>query len=514
MKCLGKAGFIWRLGLLIIPLSGLLVGCAEQVPSPETLKTYEEYRKLLENATAPSAKTEKEFEKKELKPLFKEISPLKKIVSVSFYQEHYENVLFFLAYESGLSLVIDPEVRKVITPDQERLTLTMKSKPLEEILHRVCEVLDIHYIVEGGVLKIVPYEEKILSLGFLPVVKEGKSSMGGDVLGNIEMGGQGGQGGTSSAPIKGEFTINAELPMETLDIYQFLTTDIAKLISKNGQFSINRLTGILYVKERPSKVRSIEKLVQEYKAKYRKQIILDAQIIEIELNKSHTLGVDWFEITNLLLGQNRIEFNTLDMTFNPARPNQPSFALTISGQPNLGLILNILKKYGELKVISKPKLRVLHSQPALISVGTSFSYIKEFKREISSSTTGGAPVVTYTTQTSSVFDGILLGITPFISEDDEIFLHVVPIKSDLVNLRDVKFGDSYFITLPTINLREMTSIVKAKPNDLIVIGGLILDRKSGLEQKLDIPVLSELFKNTEREEKKVELVILIRLLVS
>jgi type II secretory pathway component GspD/PulD (secretin) len=44
--------------------------------------------------------------------------------------------------------------------------------------------------------------------------------------------------------------------------------------------------------------------------------------------------------------------------------------------------LNLLKQYGELKILQNPKLRVLHSQPAIISVGTTFSYIKEVKTNI------------------------------------------------------------------------------------------------------------------------------------
>lgn len=508
LRCPKKVGFVWKLGLPIIILGSLLKGCAGKVPSPETVSTYEQYKQVLNNATAPTTKIS-EPEKRELTPLFKEISPLKKPVTVSFYQEHYENVLFFLAYESGLSLIIDPALKKEIPPERERITLTMKSKPLEEILQKVCEILDVHYKLEGGVLKILPLEEKILSLGFLPVVKEGKTSMGGDVLGNI---GQTGQTGIATSPIKGEFSINAELAKETLDIYQYIETEIVNLLSEKGKFSLNRLTGTLYIKDKPSRVRSVENLVQEFKAKYKKQIILDAQIIEIELSKGHNLGVDWFEITNLLLGQNRINFNTLDLSFT-TRADQPSLAFTISGQPNINLLLNLLKQYGELKVISNPKIRVLHSQPALISVGTSHSYIKEFKRDITTAT-AGTSTVTYTTQTSSVFEGILLGITPFISEGEEIFLHIVPIKSDLVELKDVRFGENYFITLPTINLREMTSIVKAKPNDLIVIGGLILDKEKGTEKKIAIPFLSELFKSSTREDKKAELVILIRLLVS
>ncbi|MFN3505754.1 MAG: hypothetical protein ACK4Y7_06095, partial [Caldimicrobium sp.] len=333
----------------------------------------------------------------------------------------------------------------------------------------------------------------------------GRTAMGGDVLGNI------GQAGVTTAPIKGEFSVQANLPSENLDIYVIFEQNLTSILSAEGVYSLNRLTGTLYVKDKPSRIATIAKLVEEFRQKYRRQIILDAQIIEIELNKGHNLGVDWFEITNLLLGTNRIALDTLDLGIAP-RTDQPSLAITISGQPNINLLLNLLKEYGELKVVSNPKIRVLHSQPALISVGTSLSYIKEIKREVPTGVQ--QTTITYTAQTSSVFEGILLGITPFIAEEDEIILHIVPIKSDLIELKDVSFGADYRITLPKVNLREMTSIIKARPNDLIVIGGLILDKSKDTERKIAIPLLGDLFKHSLKDSKNSELVILIRVLVN
>jgi type II secretory pathway component GspD/PulD (secretin) len=151
-------------------------------------------------------------------------------------------------------------------------------------------------------------------------------------------------------------------------------------------YQLNLSAGILYVKDRPSNVKAIDKFIKEFSAKYRKQIVLDAQIIEVELNKEHTLGIDWFQITNYLMGNNRVSFNTLDLGIT-TRTDQPSVSLTISGQPNVNILLNLLKQYGELKILQNPKLRVLHSQPAIISVGTTFSYIRELKREITTGTT-------------------------------------------------------------------------------------------------------------------------------
>ncbi len=499
----------WEL-LLFFLLSFFLVGCASQIPSPQTEREYRYYQEVLENATTPP-KPSPQIKEDEIRPVFKEFSPLKRLINVAFYQEHYENIFYFLSIEAGLSVVIDPDLKREIPPEREKITLQMRNQPLEEVLKRVCEILDISYRIDKGVLYLQPFEEKVIKLGFLPVVKESRTTLGGDVLGGAGMGVGAGGGGGGSSPLRGEYSVNAELAKDTLDLYKSLEESIANLISEKGSYSLNRLTGILLVRDKPSKIRAIENLIDKFKEKYKRQVILDAKIVEIELNKAHDLGVDWFQITDYLLGTNRIALDTLSLDLT-TRTDQSSFALTISGQPNINLLMNFLKQYGELRVISNPKIRVMHSQPALISVGTTYSYIKEFQRNVASGAGGGA-TETYTTTTSSIFEGILLGITPYI-EDEEIFLHMVPIKSDLVDLKNVQFGGIYYINLPTVNLREMTSIIKVKPNDLVILGGLILEKDRGTERKLGIPILSEIGKRNIYEGKKSELVILIRVLVN
>ncbi len=488
------------------------------MPSPEVKETYDIWRDILENQTTPKPKPEVKEEKVELKPKFVPTSPLQKRINVAFHQEYYENILSFLSMQAGLSFILDPELKKLIPEDKSRLTFQFVNQPLEEVIKKVCEVLDVHPKIERGTLYVLPYEERIFNLGFLPVVKESRANLGGDVLGNIATSTGGGGGATLTSPLKGEFSVSSELSRSYLEVYKKLEETVQGILSSEpggsvngtGMYQLNPSAGILYVKAKPSKVRAIEKFIKEFSAKYRKQIILDAQIVEVELNKDHNLGIDWFQITNYLMGNNRVSFNTLDLGIT-TRTDQPSVSLTISGQPNVNVLLNLLKQYGELKVLQNPKVRVLHSQPALISVGTTFSYIREFKRDITTGTTTG--VVTYTTQTSSVFDGVLLGIVPYLSDNDDIYLHIVPIKSELVDLKDVKFGVDYFITLPTVNLREMSSIVKARPGDLIVIGGLILDKQKNTERRVAIPFLENIFRSQVGSGKLSELVIVIRLMV-
>lgn len=477
-----------------------------EIPSKETTQAYQQWKQVLENQTTPKEyKTSREVEKERLQPKFIEISPLKRRISVSFFNEDYQNIFTFLALQAGLSFILDPDLNKYVPPEKSKITFQFLNQPIEDIIKKICEILDLYPKIEKGILYLQPFEERIFNLGFLPVVKESTSQLGGDVLGNVGTG-----GGGLSSPLKGEFSVTAQLSRDYLEVYTNLEETISTLLSDKGLYQLNKAAGILYVKDRPSKVRALEAFLEKFKAKYKKQIILDAQIIEIELTKGHSLGIDWFEITNYLMGNNRVEFNTLDLNLT-TRENQPSFSLTISGQPNINLILNLLKQYGELKILQNPKLRVLHSQPAIISVGTTFSYIKEVKREVP--TGGPTSTVTYTTQTSSVFDGILIGIVPYLTENNEVYLHIVPIKSELLDLKDVRFGPDYTITLPTVNLRELTSIVRSKPGDLVVIGGLILDKDKNAEKRLAAPVLDRVFRMQTGSSKLAELVIIIRVLV-
>jgi MSHA type pilus biogenesis protein MshL len=498
----------------------ILTSCAN-IPSPETKATYIRWREILENQTTPKVQPSKsEPEKKEAKqepkiePKFFVVSPLQKKITASFNQESYENVFSYLSFEAGLNFVLDPEVKGVIPDNKTKISLQFVNHPLGDIIEKVCEILDVYPKIEKGVLYIQPYEEKIFNLGFLPVVKESKATLGGDVLGNLGSVSAGG-GGTLTSPLKGEFTVTSELSKSTLEIYKNLEQTIKSMLSKNGVFQLNPSAGFLYVKDRPSRVRAVEKFINQFSAKYGKQIVLDAQIVEVALDREHNLGIDWFEITNYILGKDNVRLDTLNLGLS-TNPKLSTVSLTISGQPNINALFNFLKQYGELRVLQNPKLRVLHSQPAIISVGTTFSYVKEFKRDILASagvgntTTTITPIITYTTQTSSVFDGILLGIVPYLSNDNEIYLHIVPIKSEVAELKDIKFGENYYITLPVINLREMSSIVKAKPGDLIVIGGLILDKQKNNERRAALPLLDKLFRSQTGEGRTSELVILIR----
>jgi MSHA biogenesis protein MshL len=201
---------------------------------------------------------------------------------------------------------------------------------------------------------------------------------------------------------------------------------------------------------------------------------------------------------------------TVSATQNLALENA-FLTATIAGG-HFSSIINFLETFGKVKVLSNPRIRAITGQSSMISVGRSVSYIK--KLEITTETTqGGTSITSPTVEISSIFDGILLGVTPYVSEDGTITMSIVPIKSDLTALEEKQVGENTY-TLPQVNLREASTVVRARSGDLIVLGGLIGAIKGKEEKRVPgvskIPVAGALFKQQRNYSQTVELVILIK----
>ena len=498
----------------------LLQGCASKEVSFKK-GAFEFMEKASNNATykTKTLSSKKEDTLKKLRPIYKEISPLEsKILSLSFKDENFDNVLYFLAKEAGLNLVISPEVYTLVPQEAQKISFQFRKQPLKNILESIMESLNLSYQIKRGVLYITPFEEKVFSLDFLHLAQRSEYKLGGDVLGGgMGMGGFGGGGETTGTPtiiytpLKGKYEISGELKKKQVDIYTQLEESLKKLLSEKGVYTLNRLTGTLYVKDRPHNIKTISEFINNLKARYKKQVLIEAKIIEVELNKEHDMGIDWFEITNYPLGANPVVIDEISSSFT-TRTNQPTIEVTIGGRPNINILLNFLKQYGKLKILSNPRLRVVHGQPALISVGRSIEFVKEVTRELVTAEQITREEISVTT--SSIFDGVLLGVTPYITKSNEILLHVVPIKSDIVGMNRETFGENIAVTLPEVNLREITSIVKLKPGNVIILGGLILEKENTSQKKIagleNIPILGNLFKREQKVSQKTELVIIIK----
>jgi type II secretory pathway component GspD/PulD (secretin) len=147
----------------------------------------------------------------------------------------------------------------------------------------------------------------------------------------------------------------------------------------------------------------------------------------------------------------------------------------------------------------------LNNQPALIKVATDQPF---FTSTVSQGTAGTGNIVTE--QVRSVTVGLVLSVTPQISEDGWIMLDVTPIIS---RLREIVDSPQETANAPVLDVKQSSGLVRLKDGEMVIIGGLIQEESSDTERKVpilgDIPYLGRLFKGTYTVKSKSELVIFL-----
>jgi MSHA type pilus biogenesis protein MshL len=448
-------------------------------------------------------------------PKFKSLNPLEtERVSLSVVEERYDQILQVLAHTAALNLIISPETTAVLG-SSVMITAEYQDMSVRQILDSVCRMVNIAWYEEGGSLFIEPYVRQNIDLDFLGSIRQSQFEVGGDVLGTGS-----GTENSGSSPLSGRFIVKGETTESVTDIYANIESSITELLAGVGTFVLNRQTGHLLVRSRPATVSEIEQYIQSLREKYRRQVLIEAKIIEVGLSKKHVLGIDWRTVGALLSNNALRSAGDVVSTITPTiSPDESFYSLTVNSKySNISGVFRALEEYGELNILSNPRLIAMNGQAAIISVGQSVSYLSSFEQN--SEGTGDNRTVEYSTEIGSVFDGVLLGITPVIENNGVVTLHIVPIKSDLVELDVVNFGptfSSYQITLPRVNLREISTGTRVQSGDIVLLGGLIMDYDdaddSGLPVLSDIPYLGRLFQYKSSEKRHVELVVALQVKV-
>ncbi len=249
-----------------------------------------------------------------------------------------------------------------------------------------------------------------------------------------------------------------------------------------------------------------------------KQISIEAKIIEVILVDNSSMGINWdsvlknFQVTGSVgFGNNGTIFSwnpTTGQTSNPRIVSNVSIDTL-----DFSAFLNALKTQGNTKVLSNPKLSVLNGQPAMISVGKNITYIESIEVDVDTNTL----TRTYTSTSANILSGVGMGLTATILNDNEIILNLVPVTAELqgdtIEYRPI--GDSGGeVGLPVVNIREMSTTVRVKNGDMLVIGGLISDLNENDDNFApvvgDIPLVKYLFGHSEKVKEKRELIILLK----
>ncbi|MCP3876751.1 MAG: pilus (MSHA type) biogenesis protein MshL [Desulfobacteraceae bacterium] len=444
-------------------------------------------RKILES------KQEKSID---IEPVIPAYDPLEdQMVSFSMVDESLKTILYLLADVVSMNLI----VANSINDQEEKVTLHFQNVSAKTVLNELAERFDLNYKVSKNIIKIYSLEERIFTLNFLDTNVETSFEVGGDVLG--ASGDETIEGLSGSVKLSGTGSKKG-------NSYDLLEEMINNVKSDKGIFSVNRLSGSLYIKDKPSVVKTISKLVNHYKEMLDRQILIEARIIEVTLSDGFEYGIDW-KMLRTDTGKNlKLSEASWDL--------QSGLVLNgIKKHFDLTSAITVLETFGDVKIISNPTIRARHGNPAIISVGDSISYKKSV--DITTNTTSTTSTdQTVEVEISSVFDGLILGVIPFIEENGKINLLINPVKSDvdsssIENPENIGNGES--ISLPKVGIKEINTTIAMNNGDVVMLGGLISKEENKKDQEVPllgkIPVLGYLFKSKYLKNERKELVIIL-----
>lgn len=429
----------------------------------------------------------------QIAPVTKGLKPEPRIISMAFQNAPLGEVLRAITLDSKLNLSVESDV------DLNRpVTVQTKNILFEEALDMVIgRGAGYAWTITGDNLHIQQYEERIYHLDHLDMPGETDIEVGGDMLATS----------VDAAGISGKYQIKSKRDKAQTDFWAGLAETLEGLKSEGGILRINRNTGVIYIRDTPRRVAAIVRILDSLADSLNRQVFIEAKIFEVVLSNDAQYGIDWAKFD--------IHFNK-DLGFLPEE-----FSLNINKGGTLVLdkinsfsgVLDYLETQGDVSVVSNPHLSVMNGKSALLTVGYQlpFGDITGVDRDMD---TG---LITFGTSIKRAILGLQLGITPHISADGIVTLNIVPTITRLQGEAQVELPTTATTTQsvsnPIINLQELSTTVRVREGNAIVLGGLISQMREANHQGLPwiskLPFLKFLFKHMDEKKENRELVIFI-----
>jgi len=417
-------------------------------------------------------------------------------------------LLFALARDARLNLDIDPNITG-------KVSINAIDQTLPQILRRVSRQVSLRYYMDGPNLVVeqdLPFV-RLYQIDYLNMDRTTTSTVG--IQSSLVTGSenQGGSSGDSTTTVT-----NAA----TNEFWKSLEENIKLLAALDGVTSeviSNRESGNISVLTSSVAHENIQIFLDNVMGSARRQVLIEATIVEVTLNDDFQGGVDWSSITNgngWDLTQSVLSTSQLDSTglisavFNDTNSSGDVTTVTIQA----------LDEYGDVSVMSSPKIMALNNQTSILKVATNVVY---FEVDVTSNTLGGTTATvtqTFNTTPKTVPVGFVMNVTPFITTDNEVILNIRPtITRVLTFVTDpnpllLEATPPIENRIPIIQVREMESVLRVGSGDTAVIGGLMEDEAernaSGIPGLHDVEGLGFLFGSRRQELDKTELVIFLR----
>lgn len=294
---------------------------------------------------------------------------------------------------------------------------------------------------------------------------------------------------------------------------------------------VNPQVGVILVRAMPNEIVAVDDYLTSSELIAQRQVMLETKILEVTLKDNFNAGIDWQYINSY-----KKQKGNFRQGFRPGNDEIVNNLFSLEGDTignmlggvfsatldfsKFSVFIELLESQGNVQVLSSPQVSTLNNQKAVIRVGDDEFFITDVslntndEEDSNNDQNNENTDVTFT----PFFSGIALDVTPQISEDGYIILHVHPSVSEVRDdIKRVTIGSNQTVLevpLALSTIRESDTIVRAENGQVVVIGGLI---QNSMREEIsatpllgDVPIVGSMFRQTRQLAVKSELVILIK----
>jgi MSHA biogenesis protein MshL len=289
----------------------------------------------------------------------------------------------------------------------------------------------------------------------------------------------------------------------------------------------NPETGILNIRATSRQHEKVQEFLDQVMTNAKRQVLIEATVAEVQLNNEYQRGIDWQRLRSGALNVGVPAFGTggSGLEVRQSSANTPAGistnAFVFGGaitSLNFNFALKLLESFGDVRVLSSPKISVLNNQTAVLKVVDNLVYFTIQAQTTTSQTTS---LTTFTTTLNSVPVGFILSLVPQISDADTVLLNLRPTISrkigDVADPNPSLAAAGVTSLIPVIQTREMESVLRVQSGQVAVLGGLMQDAVTNIEDTIpgvrDVPGLGQLLAHRKDLNQKTELVIFLRAVV-
>jgi type IV pilus assembly protein PilQ len=444
-----------------------------------------------------------------------EVSPKRKVANATEDRPTYTGERLTLNFQdietrAVLQLLADASGQNIVVSDSVsgNVTLRLQNVPWDQALDIVLRTKGLDKRRQDNVIIVAPQAE-------LAAREKAELAARKDVQ--------------ELAPLRSEYLqVNYA---KAKDMENLIKSQNNSLLSSRGSVTVDERTNTLLLQDTADRLADIRRLVATLDIPVR-QVLIEARIVIVNNDFQRQLGavIGWTNVqkngntglvtttgnaagTDQILGSALTNVQSSGTPFPVSIPtgstaanrynvNLPvsnpagSFALGILGSNFLvDLELNAAQAETQANIISSPRVVTANQKEAAIEQGVEIPYQQ--------SASSGATTIQFKKAVLS------LKVTPQITPDNRIIMDL-DVRDDSVGQVIVASGG---VNVPSINTREITTQVLVNDGQTVVLGGILETTQREDDTKVpylgDIPILGILFRTTNHQDDKDELMIFI-----